>query len=267
MIEAALGLLVPACAVFGLLIGSFLNVVVWRVPRGESVARPPSACTACGAQIRGFDNIPVVSWFVLRGRCRDCKAPISARYPAVEAATGLVFGLVAWWVGASWALPVLLLLAALTICLTLIDLDVQRLPDAIVLPIYPVVLALLVLASWAPGGVSDWPALWRALVAGAAMFLAYFLMRFAYPRGMGFGDVKLAGVLGLVLGWWGISAVVVGFFAAFLLGGIFSIALIVAGKASRASKVPFGPWMFAGAWVGLVAGERLAEAYLGLVGL
>lgn len=262
-----MALLVPGVAVVGLLIGSFLNVVIWRVPRGESVVRPPSTCTSCASRIRGYDNVPVVSWLVLRGRCRDCGARISARYPVVELASGLAFGLVAWWVGGSWVLPALLVLAALTITLTLIDLDVQRLPDAIVLPSYPVVLTLLVLASWSPGGVSDWSALVRAIVAGAAMFFAYFVMRLAYPRGMGFGDVKLAGVLGLLLGWWGLSAVLVGFFAAFLLGGIFSVTLILAGKASRASKVPFGPWMFAGAWVGLVAGERLAAAYLDLVGL
>src|SRR5690606_9493128 len=155
------------------------------VPRGESVVRPPSACPSCGAQIRRYDNIPVVSWLLLRGKCRDCGAPISARYPAVELGTGVAFGLVAWWVGASWVLPVLLVLAALTVCLGVIDLDVQRLPDAIVLPGYPVVLGLLVLASWAPGGGADWSALWRAVGTGAVMFGVYFLMRFAYPRGMG----------------------------------------------------------------------------------
>jgi len=264
VIEVVQGMLVPLCFVIGLLIGSFLNVVVWRVPRGESVVTPPSACPACGTPIRAWDNVPVVSWLVLRARCRRCRARISARYPAVELATATGFAALGWWQGATAVLPVLLILLALTVALTLIDLDVHRLPDQIVLPSYPVVVVLLLLAAWLE---SDGPALLRAGIGGAAMFLAYFTMRLVYPRGMGFGDVKLAGLLGLVLGWWGIGPLVVGFFGAFVLGGIWSGVLILAGKAGRASKVPFGPWMFAGAWLGLVAGDAVVAAYLDLVGL
>jgi len=267
VIEAAQGLLVPLCFSVGLAIGSFLNVVIWRVPRGVSVVTPGSACPACGVQIRGYDNIPVVSWLVLRARCRDCGARISARYPAVEMGTGVAFGLVAWWIGASWTLPVLLLLVALTVALSAIDLELHRLPDPIVLPAYPVAIALLALASWAPGAESDWFALMRAGIGGSTMFVAYFAMRIVYPRGMGFGDVKLAGLLGLVLGWWGPSALVVGFFAAFLLGGIWAVALMLLGRAGRGSKVPFAPWMLAGAWIGLGFGEALGAAYLRLIGL
>ena len=141
------GFTVAVCTVFGLAIGSFLNVVVWRVPRKESVVSPPSACPACGAGIRGYDNIPVGSWLVLRGRCRDCAEPISARYPLVEAGTGVTFGLVAWMVGPSWGLPAFLYLAGISIALALIDLDTFRLPNAIVLPAYPVTAALLASAS------------------------------------------------------------------------------------------------------------------------
>ncbi len=253
--------------VFGLLIGSFLNVVIWRVPRGESIVSPPSACPGCGAHIRPWDNVPVVSWFVLRGRCRDCRAPVSSRYPLVEAGTGLAFAAVTWWAGASWVLPALLYLAAVTVALTLIDLDHRRLPDAIVLPSYVVVAALLALAAWSPGSDASWGRLLGAGLGGLAMFVAYALMVLAYPKGMGLGDVKLAGVLGLVLGWYGWAAVAIGFFAAFLVGGLFSIALIVTGRATRASKVPFGPWMFLGAWVGITAGERIWQAYLSVMGL
>lgn len=255
--------LVVAAGVFGLLIGSFLNVVVWRVPRGESVSQPPSACPRCGHGIRARDNVPVLSWLLLRGRCRDCGQPISARYPLVELTTGIAFALVAAWSEAGWLRPALGYLAAITIALALIDLEHHRLPDAIVLPAYPVVSLLLVLASANPGGPPAWEALGRAAVGAAVLGGLYALMWIVYPGGMGLGDVNLAGVLGLFLGWAGWGSLVVGGFAAFVLGGLFSVVLLVAGRAGRRSKVPFGPWMLAGAWLGLVAGELLWSAYLG----
>ncbi|WP_426592049.1 prepilin peptidase [Cellulomonas sp. McL0617] len=259
------GILVVLAGVVGLVIGSFLNVVVWRVPRGESVVHPPSACPRCGHAIRSRDNVPVVSWLVLRGRCRDCGNPISARYPLVEAGTGVLFALTAWFTGPSWVLPALLYLAAISVALALIDLETHRLPDAIVLPSYGVALALLALASWNPGGEADWTALGRALIGGVAMFLVYFLLVLVYPRGMGFGDVKLAGVLGLYLGWFGWGALAIGWFSAFLLGGIFSLALVVLGRAGRKSGIPFGPWMLLGAAVGIVAGEPVWSWYLSIM--
>lgn len=249
----------------GLAIGSFLNVVVWRVPRGESVAQPPSACPQCGQRIRPRDNVPVVSWFVLRGRCRDCAAPISRRYPAVEAGTALLFVATAWFTGLSWQLPALLYLAAISVALALIDLDTRRLPDAIVLPSYPVALALLALASADPGGQPDWGALVRALVGGALLFVVYLVLVLVYPAGMGLGDVKLAGVLGLYLGWFGWGALAVGWFSAFLLGGIFAVGLLVGGRAGRKTGIPFGPWMLLGAAVGIVAGGPIADWYVSLL--
>ena len=160
----------PLVVVIGLLIGSFLNVVIWRVPRGESVVAPPSACPACGHQIRARDNIPVLSWFLLRGRCRDCAAPISARYPLVEAATALLFAFVLLRFDWTWSLPAYLFLAALAVALALIDLDVHRLPSSIVVPAYPVLAALLLLASWNPGGPSRWDALLPAAIGGVVLF-------------------------------------------------------------------------------------------------
>lgn len=258
-------LFVVLAVAFGLAVGSFLNVVVWRVPRGESVVRPPSACPRCGHAIRWRDNIPVVSWLVLRGNCRDCSAPISGRYPAVELITGLAFGATLLCAGISWALPALLYFVAVGIALTAIDLDTRRLPDALVLPSYPIGLALLALASANPGGPSDWHALFRAVLAAVAFFLVYFVIVLVYPKGMGFGDAKLAGVLGLYLGWWGWSEVVVGWFAAFVLGGVFSVGLMIAGRAGRKSTIPFGPWMIAGAFVGLLVGGQVADWYLGFL--
>ncbi|WP_246056552.1 prepilin peptidase [Cellulomonas cellasea] len=252
-------------ALFGAAIGSFLNVVVWRVPRRESVVHPPSACPACGHEIRPRDNVPVVSWLLLRGRCRDCAAPISARYPLVEAGTAVLFALTAAWLGPSWALPAFLYLAAVAVALALIDLDTHRLPNAIVLPSYPVAAVLLALASANPGGASDWPALLRAAIGCAVLYAVYFLLVLVYPAGMGFGDVKLAGVLGLYLGWVGWGALVVGWFAAFVLGGVFGVALLLSGRAGRKTGIPFGPWMLVGAAVGLLAGEPLLDAYLDLL--
>ena len=251
----------------GLVIGSFLNVVVWRVPRGESVIRPGSRCPACGAPIRPYDNVPVLSWLMLRGRCRDCKTRVSPRYPLVELTTGVAFAAVGWhWQDDLTLLPALLYLGGISIALTLIDLDHQRLPDVIVLPSYAVVTILLVAASFLGTVGNPLTVLGRALAGAVLMFLVYFLAAIAYPRGMGFGDVKLAGVLGLYLGWFGWGSLAVGFFAAFLLGGLFSVGLVILGGAGRKTTVPFGPWMLLGAWVGLLAGDRIWDAYLGMVG-
>jgi len=263
--ELPAALILAFAAAFGLVIGSFLNVVVWRVPRGESLVRPPSACPGCGHQIRARDNVPVLSWLVLRGRCRDCGGSISARYPLVEAATAVLFVAVVSWNGVTWALPALLYLTAVALALALIDIDTKRLPNAIVLPSYPVALTLLALASLNPGGSSDGAAYVRALIGGAALYALYLALVVVYPGGMGFGDVKLAGILGLYLAWFGWAELVVGWFAAFLVGGIFAVGLLTVGKAGRKTGIPFGPWMLVGAGIGLVAGEPLAQWYLGLL--
>ncbi|WP_336923547.1 prepilin peptidase [Aquipuribacter sp. SD81] len=263
-------LLVALLGVLGLAVGSFLNVVAHRVPAGQSVVHPPSACPRCGHRIRPRDNVPVLGWLLLRGRCRDCGEPISGRYPLVEVGTGVAFALVTWFVLDGLAgertaavLPALLYLAAISVALGLIDLDVRRLPDAIVLPSYLVLVVLLGVASLVEG---DWWPFVRALLGGAAGFGFYFLLAFIYPAGMGFGDVKLAGVLGLVLGWFGWGALLVGVFAGFLVGGVVSVALISAHLATRKSMIPFGPYMLVGAWTGVVAGESLFGAYLSSVG-
>jgi leader peptidase (prepilin peptidase)/N-methyltransferase len=269
---------VTVAAVLGLAVGSFLNVVVWRVPRGESLVRPASHCPRCEHPIRAWDNIPVLSWLILRARCRDCGEPIAARYPLVEASTGVLFAGVAWWALATGAigefgsttaafvlaLVAYLYLAAISIALALIDLDTQRLPNVIVLPSYLVAAVLLVTSALLAGQPER---LIPAAIGMAALFVFYLVLALSYAGGMGFGDVKLAGVLGLYLGYLGFGPLAVGAFAAFLLGGVFGIVMMLARRGSRKTKIPFGPWMLAGAWVGIFIGDVLFTSYLGLFGL
>jgi len=250
--------------VLGLAVGSFLNVVVYRVPLGRSVIRPASACPRCGAAIRRRDNVPVLSWLLLRGKCRDCAAPISSRYPLVEGLTASLFVAIVLRFtvvqDAAWAIPAYLYLAAIGVALALIDLDVHRLPDAIVLPSYPAAAALLALASW---GAGDWQALLRAAEGGAALWVLYLGLSLVKQGAMGFGDVKLAGILGAYLGWLGWGDLAVGAFAAFFVGGLVSVGLLLAKKASRRTAIPFGPWMLIGAAIGIAVGGPAWAAYLG----
>lgn len=254
-------IIVVLCATLGLAVGSFLNVVIWRVPRGASIVSPSSACRGCEAPILARDNVPVFSWLALRGRCRRCSMSIAGRYPAVELLTAVLFGVLAWVFAESWALPAYLVFAGVAVALAFIDLDTHRLPNIIVLPTYPVVLVLLAGASALEG---DWWSLVRAVIAGAALWLFYFALAVAWPGGMGFGDVKLAGVVGLVLGWLGWGPVVVGGFGAFVCGGIASAVLMAMGRVGRKDGVPFGPWLLTGAFLGIFAGEPLWDLYLSL---
>jgi leader peptidase (prepilin peptidase)/N-methyltransferase len=263
--------IVVLAGVFGLVIGSFLNVIAYRVPAGISLMRE-SRCPHCDAAVKPWQNIPVVSWLVLRGTCASCGASISARYPIVEAVSGVAFAVIAWVWLAVWpmsasvpagvvVLVAYLYFAAISITLTLIDLDTHRLPNAIVLPSYLVAVGLFTLACLFG---ADWGALLRAAIGMAALYGFYFVIRLIRPDGMGGGDVKLAGLLGLYLGWIGWGALAVGAFTAFLLGGIYGVALMVARRAGRKSAIPFGPWMIAGAWVGIAVGETVGRMYVGL---
>ncbi|GAA2248197.1 A24 family peptidase [Rarobacter faecitabidus] len=250
--------------VLGLVIGSFLNVVIWRVPRGESVVSPSSACPRCGHTLSWWENVPLISWVALRARCRACRLPINLRYPLVELATGVLFALVLWHFGVTFTALAFAYLGAVAIALALIDLDVHRLPDSIVLPSYivvPVLLGAQTLIDAHAGSSELWP-LWRALIGAASLFAFYFVAAIVYPGGMGLGDVKLAGLLGFALSWLGWGPLIIGAFSAFLLGGVFSGVLLLTGRASRKSGIPFGPWMLAGAMVGVMWGRALWSSYL-----
>lgn len=263
---------VGIAAVLGLVIGSFLNVVVHRVPAGLSLL-PASACPRCQAPIRSWQNIPVISWLALRGRCATCHEPISARYPLVELGTGLAFVAVLWWLRTHVEGPLAadlliaaacLWFAAISIALALIDLDTFRLPNAIVLPSYVVIGVLLGAAAVVSG---DWGALVRSLIGLASLWLFYFAVMVIRPDGMGAGDVKLAGVVGMVLAWFGWATFVVGAIAAFFVGAVFGLAVIALRRGGRRTEIPFGPWMLIGAWIGLFAGPAVATTYLNISGL
>jgi leader peptidase (prepilin peptidase)/N-methyltransferase len=265
-------------AVLGLAIGSFLNVVAYRVPLGLSVVNPPSACPGCHNEIEARDNIPLVSWILLRGKCRHCAEPISARYIVVEAITGAAFVIVALFflpavltatsvpaaVSGALALVAFLYLAAISVALSAIDIDVHKLPNRIVLPSYVVGAALLGAAAIVGG---DLEAAARAAAGAGILVVFYFILAIVKPGGMGLGDVKLAGVLGLYLGYLGWGPLVAGALGAFLLGGLFGIGVLIVRRGRRGAGIPFGPWMFAGAWLGIFAGDRIVGAYLTAVGL
>ncbi|WP_314502646.1 A24 family peptidase [uncultured Microbacterium sp.] len=274
--EYLVALVVAVSAVLGLVIGSFLNVVAYRVPAHISLLRE-SRCPHCDATVKPWQNVPVVSWVALRGRCASCSSPISGRYPVVEALTGAGFGVVTWWLLATsdisratsadaWSLGLIIVaflyFASISIVLTLIDLDTHRLPNNIVLPSYLVAGALLTAAAILG---DEWTALLRAAIGMAAMYGFYLALRLVRPGGMGGGDVKLAGVVGLYLGWVGWGALAVGAFAAFFYGGVFGIALLIGRRAGRKTAIPFGPWMILGAWTGVFAGDAVGRWYVNLI--
>ncbi len=239
---------------FGLAVGSFLNVVIHRVPRNESLVRPRSHCPRCNSEIADRDNIPVLSWLILRGRCRVCRERISVRYPLVELATGLLFLGAAWRSGLSWSLGAYALWLAALLALALIDLEHMRLPRSIVYTSLALTSALLTLASWT---THDWHRLEVGAIAGAAWFVLFFVLNFASPRVLGFGDVRLAPLLGLALGWLGVGQVVVAFFLANLLGALVGITLIATGKMRRDQPIAYGVFLAAGSVVTYFAGPAL----------
>jgi len=257
-------LLAVAAGILGLLVGSFLNLVIHRVPLGESVVHPRSRCPGCGTELAARDNVPVLSWVLLRGRCRTCGEPISPRYPMVELGTAVLFAGVAVWCGLSWSLPAYLYLAGISVALSAIDLDVRRLPDKIVLPSYVVALVLLLLPAVAEG---RWDAYLRAALTGVGLFAFYFLLALIYPAGMGFGDVKLSGVLGIYLGWYSWGLAILATFVAFLLGAVVGVAVMVRTKEGRRTKVPFGPFMLLGTFIALFFGQRVIDWYVAGIGL
>jgi leader peptidase (prepilin peptidase)/N-methyltransferase len=246
------------CFVIGLCVGSFLNVVIYRVPRRESVVRPRSHCPACEAPIADRDNIPVVSWILLRGRCRSCGARISVRYPLVELGTAVLFVAAAVRLGATWQLPAFCVFFASLLAISVIDLDHYIIPNRVIYPTLAVTIPLLVVAAAAGG---SWDHLRNAAIGGVAGFAVLLAIHVAVPRGMGFGDVRLAGVIGMMLGWLGLRYLFLGLFLAFLLASVIGVALIAARLRSRKDAVPFGPFMALGAVLAVLWGRAILSVY------
>ena len=237
----------------GLAIGSFLNVVAWRLPRGESLVAPGSHCPGCTAPVRPRDNVPVVSWLLLKGRCRDCGTGIAARYPLVEGATAALWIAV---VAAKWGDPAAialgLALVTLMVPVVLIDLEHRLIPNRLTGPF--AVLAVALGLALDPGFVPE------QLLAGTAAGGAFLVAALAHPRGMGMGDVKLAAVMGLYLGRAVAPAIFLGLIAGVVVGAVI-IARVGAAQGRR-TAVPFGPFLALGAIAALFAGEPVMDAYL-----
>jgi leader peptidase (prepilin peptidase)/N-methyltransferase len=244
--------LAPA-ALLGLIIGSFLNVVAWRLPRRESLVKPRSKCPGCAAPVKPYDNVPLVSWIALRGRCRGCGERISARYPVVEAATAALYvAVVATNLGDALHLALGLVLVTFLVPIAVIDLDHKIIPNRLTGPaaLLAVVVGVVLEPSYVP----------EQLAAGAAALLFFYLPALVHAKGMGMGDVKLAGVLGLYLG----RAVAPALFIALILGVVVGAAIVAHKGVSegRRTKVPFGPFMAAGAIVAVFFGDAIVDGYL-----
>jgi leader peptidase (prepilin peptidase) / N-methyltransferase len=255
MVESGLVLPVLLAAVGGLLVGSFLNVVAWRLPRGESLVAPGSRCPGCGHPVRPYDNVPVVSWLLLRGRCRDCRTPISARYPLVEALSAALAVAVVLTSDDLNDLLLGLTLVALLVPIALIDLDHRIIPNRLT--------ALGAVAALAIGAATDLDGVPQQLIAGAAAGGFLLLAALARPGGMGMGDVKLAGMLGLFLG----REVAVALLVAFVAGTVVGVGVMARRGVGEGRKtaIPFGPFLALGGVVGLLAGPAIVDWYLSTI--
>jgi leader peptidase (prepilin peptidase)/N-methyltransferase len=244
---------------FGLVVGSFDNVAVYRIPEGKSLWKPRSFCPQCGATIAWYDNIPLLSYIMLRGRCRRCNQPISPRYPLVELSSGLLFLSVFAKLGFGWKAELLpyLFMVTVLIIVSAVDLQLQIIPNKVIYFAVPVALAVMGMVALARG---DGEIMLRALIGLAIGGVPLGLLALLIPKGMGMGDAKLAAFTGIFLGYHQLTAL----FLAFLLGSLGGIALMMAGKKGRKSRIPFGPYLAAGALVALFWGPAIYDFYRGL---
>jgi leader peptidase (prepilin peptidase)/N-methyltransferase len=253
---------VSICAVLGLTVGSFLNVVIYRVPRKESVVAPRSRCPRCGTEIASYDNIPVVSWLILRGRCRTCGEPISGRYPLIEVGCALLFVSMGLRFSDDWALPAFLVLAAALLAGSAIDIEHHLLPNRLVFPSLAMAAPLLGIAAVIEG--DGWP-LARAGIGAVLASGSLLLLALAWPRAgaMGGGDIKLALLLGLCLGWLGLGHVFLGLFLGFLLGSVAGVTLVITKARGMQEHFAFGPFLAAGTLITVWWGTQLLDWYTG----
>lgn len=250
-----------AATSLGAVFGSFSNVIIYRIPRDKSILSPSrSFCPNCEALIAWYDNIPIVSYLALRGRCRKCRVRISPRYLFVEIAVAGLWLLLTLRFGLVAVLPAFLVMATTLVILSAIDLEHRRLPNRILGPATVIAVALL---GFAAAIVGDWSTLLRGFMGALAYGVPLLLIAVVVPKGMGGGDIKLAAYLGLHLGWLGLGHVAVGAILGFFTGSIAGVALIAAGKKGRKDPIPFGPFMALGALLTFFFGDRIVGIWLG----
>lgn len=250
-----------ALFIIGAILGSFLNVVIYRVPRRESIVRPGSACPACGTPLLARDNIPILSFLILRGRCRGCSARISPRYPIVETVAGVLPVLMFARFGAGAEFYVYWCLSYVLLVLSFIDLDLRILPDRVTLPGIVIGLIVAPLLHLTPG---FWSSLIGAVVGGGALYLVGMLGELMLKKeSMGGGDVKLAAMLGAFMGW---QMIVLALFVAFFTGAVVGIAVIASKRTDWSRSVPFGPFIALGAVTAILWGGPLIRWYSSLLG-
>jgi leader peptidase (prepilin peptidase)/N-methyltransferase len=246
-------------AMYGLLFGSFLTVVVDRVPRGASIVSPGSACGNCGLNLGFRDLVPVISWLALRGKCRRCRMDIGIEPLILELLTGLLFGMFAWKFGLDWALPAYCALAVGLVGLSWIDLRTKRLPRQIIYVTAIIGIPLLCIAAL----VRDEPERIWMMLLGAGIALAFMSLVYVVSRGgMGDGDVRLSPLLGAYLGWLNPGLVPVGLFFGFFAGAVVGVAMMATGRAGRKTAVPFGPFLALGTIVAIFVGQRCIDIFM-----
>lgn len=245
--------------IVGAVIGSFLNVCIYRLPQHESVITPASHCPACDRRLGWYDNVPLLSYVALQGKCRNCGGTIPFRYPLVELLNAVLYVLAGWKFGLTPELLPALLFISTLIIIFFIDLEHYLIPNVVVLPVAAVGLAAMIIISLTTADI-EFPQWWTFPVAGALSAAFFLVIALLFPRGMGMGDVKLAGMLGFFLGW----QVAVGLFLGFLAGALVGIGLMLAGVKGRKSRLPFGPFLAAGGLAALFYGQELMGLYLGL---
>lgn len=251
----------PVAATFGavgVIVGSVLTTMIYRLPHDESLFWPSSHCRSCGQPLRARHTIPLISWLVLRGRCAYCDARVSARYPLVELGTGLLFAAITFRFGMTVQLPAYLFLAAVGVVLALIEFDVRRLPDSVVLPSYVVSVLLLMPAGAAE---ADWRTATRAFESMGVLWLVFFILALAYPNAVEMGDAKLAGLLGLYLGWLSWGTVLIGTFGAFLIAAVSTGTVAAGRRAATVRAVPFAPCLVAAAVLALFVAVPITSWY------
>ncbi len=243
----------------GLSVGSFANVVIYRLPKGISLLSPPSACPSCKHHIGIVENIPIVSWIVLKGRCRSCKKPISPRYVVVETLVAVSFLLLFYRFGLSYLFFIFCLFFLVLIIISAIDLEHKIVPNKIIYPTIFVTIPIFIVIAFSDKTTVNFE---NAILGGVGSFLFFLIIHLIQPKGMGFGDVRLAGVVGLYMGWLGLGQAFISICLSFFIGSFFGLLLIGLGR-SRKTKVPFAPFLASGAILCVFFGQSFLNFWLG----